>query len=133
MKDEAYYDKTARFYDLQYEEIREDIPFYIEYAQKQGSPILELGCGTGRVLIPTAEAGLEIWGLDISEGMLNVARSKIETLDREVVSRITLRRGDMGNFSLPKRFNLIIIPFRSFLILTTKGDQENALRCIRKH
>jgi len=133
LEDKAPYDDVARFYDLEYREIIEDIPFYLEYARMQGSPVLELGCGTGRVLIPIAETGLEVWGLDISEEMLNVARRKIEALDRAVASRITLRRGDMKNVSLPERFNLAIIPFRSFLHLTTKGDQENALMCIRKH
>lgn len=136
VKDEAfdnYMKDVARFYDLEYDEVSEDIPFFIEYAKKKGSPILELGCGTGRVLIPIARSGLEIWGLDASEEMLNVARSKIEALDAEIASRITLRKGDMKNFFLPKKFNLIIIPFRSFLALSTKEEQETSLRCIRKH
>jgi 2-polyprenyl-3-methyl-5-hydroxy-6-metoxy-1,4-benzoquinol methylase len=46
---------------------RIDIPFYLEYAQQCGSPVLELSCGTGRVLVPLAEAGFEIHGLDAQD------------------------------------------------------------------
>ena len=127
------YDAVARFYDLEFSERPEESRFYIEYAKKLGPPVLELGCGTGKVLIPIAKSGIEIWGLDISEEMLKVARQKIRLLDREVASRITLRKGDMRNFSLPKKFNLIIIPFASFHNLTTREDQKKALNCIHNH
>jgi len=127
MVNEESYDAVARFYDLEFSERPEESRFYIEYAKKLGPPVLELGCGTGKVLIPIAKSGVEVWGLDISEGMLNVVRKKIKLLDKEVASRITLRMGDMREFSLPKRFNLIIIPFASFHNLTTKEGQKKAL------
>jgi ubiquinone/menaquinone biosynthesis C-methylase UbiE len=57
----------------------EDIPFYVEYAKKSGGPVLELGCGTGRALIPIAKAGIEIWGLDISKSMLEIAKKEVDT------------------------------------------------------
>lgn len=133
MVDEESYDIVARFYDLEFSERPEESRFCIGYAKKLGPPVLELGCGTGKVLIPIAKSGVEVWGLDVSEGTLNVARKKIELLNKEVASRVTLRKGDMRNFSLPKEFNLIIIPFASFHNLTTAKDQKKALRCIYNH
>ena len=133
MVNEESYDVVARFYDLEFSERPEESKFYIEYAKKLGPPILELGCGTGKVLIPIAKSCVEIWGLDISEEMLNIARKKIKLLDKEIASRITLIKGDMRNFSLPKRFNLIIIPFASFHNLITTEDQKKALKCIYRH
>jgi ubiquinone/menaquinone biosynthesis C-methylase UbiE len=133
MVNEESYDTVARFYDLEYSERPEENRFFIEYADNLGPPVLELGCGTGKVLIPLAKSGVEIWGLDPSEGMLNAARKKIKLLDKEVASRITLTKGDMRNFSMPKRFNLTIIPFCSFQLLATTEDQEKALRCIHRH
>src|SRR5216683_2691595 len=58
---------------------RPDIDFYVQVARECGGPVLELGCGSGRILIPTARAGLNITGLDSSEGMLAVCRATIET------------------------------------------------------
>jgi SAM-dependent methyltransferase len=131
--DESEYDNVAEFYDSEYGDTTEDIPLYVEYARKQGSPVLELGCGTGRVLIPLAESGVEVWGLDTSERMLAIARTKIAALSREVASRIVLRLGDMREFSLSKKFNLIIVPFNTFLVMKTKEDREKALRRMREH
>jgi len=55
-----------------------DIGFYLDYARNCGSPILELACGTGRVLVPLVEADCEVHGVDISENMLAVCRRKVE-------------------------------------------------------
>ncbi|MCD6329120.1 MAG: class I SAM-dependent methyltransferase, partial [Candidatus Cloacimonetes bacterium] len=68
--------RNGLHYDAQHVEIVEDIPFYISQAQKADGPILELACGTGRITIPIARQDFDITGLDISEGMLKVAREK---------------------------------------------------------
>jgi SAM-dependent methyltransferase len=127
------YDNTAEFYDSEYGDVAEDVPFYIEYAKTLGSPVLELGCGTGRVLIPVAKSGIEVLGIDTSRKMLAVARTKISALNKNVASRITLCLSDMRAFSFAKKFNLIIIPFNTFLTMKTKRDKEKALRRIREH
>jgi ubiquinone/menaquinone biosynthesis C-methylase UbiE len=72
------FDRVAEFYDFE-TTLVEDIPFYVEYAKKSGGPVLELGCGTGRALIPIAKAGIEIWGLDISKSMLEIAKKEVDT------------------------------------------------------
>mgnify|MGYP001076493540 CR=1 FL=1 len=73
----SLYDEWAEVYELFYGNIKIDIPFCFEYAQQKGSPILEVACGTGRVLMPLAEAGYEVWGIDFSSGMLAKAQQKI--------------------------------------------------------
>jgi SAM-dependent methyltransferase len=127
------YDAPAGFYDSEYGDITEDIPFYIDYAKRLGSPVLELGCGTGRVLIPLARSGVEVLGIDTSRKMLAIAQTKISALNRDVASRMTLCLSDMREFSFTERFNLIIIPFNTFLVMKTKRDKERALRRIREH
>ncbi len=68
---------VSDFYDSMYDHLpRRDIEFFVDYAKKAGGKTLELGCGTGRVLIPTAAAGCEITGLDFSPYMLQKCRKK---------------------------------------------------------
>lgn len=122
----------AEWYDS-YIHLSEDVPFYVDLAREQGGPVLELGCGTGRIAIPTAEAGITIFGLDNSSSMLNIAKKKIAVREREIRNKITLQEGDMRNFHFDRSFSLITIPFRAFLHLLTVNDQRRALLCIHKH
>ncbi len=128
------YDRAdAAFYDYYAIGLEGDVQFYVEEAKKAGYPVLELGCGTGRVLIPVAEAGITIVGLDRAPAMLSIARQKISRLSVDTQRRIELVEGDMRNFSLGRLFKLVIIPYRAFLHLLTPEDQRQALRCIREH
>ena len=128
------YDRVdAAFYDYHATGLEGDVQFYVEEAQKAGSPVLELGCGTGRILIPIAESGISIVGLDRAPNMLSIAREKISRLNVETQSRIKLVEGDMRNFSLDKCFKLVMIPYRAFLHLLTPEDQRQALSCILEH
>ena len=126
------YDAWADVYDSIYSYVREDIPFYVEAARESKGPVLELGCGTGRVTIPIARAGVDIVGLDSSKAMLDVARRKVgDTASGG--GALTLLHGDMRDFSLDSSFGLVIIPFRGFLSLLTVEDQTRALLNIRRH
>ncbi|MGH2544861.1 MAG: class I SAM-dependent methyltransferase, partial [Ardenticatenaceae bacterium] len=78
----------AAYYDHFSFGLAGDAQFYVEEAVKAGSLALELGCGTGRVTIPIAQAGIEIVGLDLSESMLGIAKGKISTLGAEIQKRI---------------------------------------------
>ncbi|MBM4047814.1 MAG: class I SAM-dependent methyltransferase [Planctomycetes bacterium] len=128
------YDRAdAAFYDHVHRGLRDDVQFYVEEARKAGSPVLELGCGTGRVMIPVAEAGIPIVGLDRAPAMLAIARQKVAKLSAETQRRIEIIEGDMRSFTLGRRFDLITIPFRAFLHLLTSEDQRQALGCIREH
>lgn len=125
----------AQFYDfiVPYRD-RQDVAFFVEMAQRSGGPVLEAGCGTGRVLIPTARSGIEIAGLDGSSYMLSVCKSKLASQPASVQSKVTgLVQADMRVFELGRKFNLVTIPFRPFQHLLTVEDQLSCLLNIRKH
>jgi SAM-dependent methyltransferase len=124
------YDLFADVYDYQFSGLDLDLEFYTQEALKTGPPVLELACGTGRVTLAIAQAGVPIVGVDSSEGMLSRARAKAEVLGAVPVDWI---QADMRDFSLNKRFGLIIIPARSFLHLLDPVDQVQALANIREH
>ena len=126
------YDGWADIYDSIYAYVREDIPFYVQEDSRSGGPVLELGCGTGRVTLPIAQSGIDIVGLDNSEGMLEKARSKARLLE-DGNGHMDLRMGDMREFSLDRTFPLIIIPFRGFLALLSVEEQVRCLTAIKKH
>ncbi len=127
------YTLYPELYDVVYEDYLEDIPFYVEEAQRAHGPCLELGCGTGRVLIPVASAGVEVTGLDSSAPMVARARRKVAALPAEVRERIIVDEGDMRTFDLGRKFALIYVPFRAFLHLLSTSDQIAALRKIHDH
>ncbi len=85
------YDKIARLYDPWSRSVVEDVSFYVEEAVGSGGPVLELGVGTGRIAIPIAAAGVRIVGVDLSAGMLEVARERAALAGVSV----DLRLGDM--------------------------------------
>jgi len=112
---------------------RPDVGFFVEEARTSGSPVLDIGCGTGRVLIPTARAGLEVVGLDLSPRMLAVCRERLLGEPDEVRTRAHVIEADMRRFDLGQRFRLAMIPFRSFQYLLTIEDQLTCLAEIRRH
>src|SRR5687767_5211423 len=113
MNDAYYRDRrVAAGYDAEHASTPvtvEDIPFYVGLAQEAaaaGQAVLELGCGTGRVTLPIAEAGVEVVGVDSAPAMLDVARQK--AAGRENPRWV---EADMTSFRLDQRFGLAIIPF----------------------
>jgi len=112
---------------------RPDVAFFVEAAVACAGPVLELGCGTGRVLVPIARAGAEVVGLDSSEPMLAVCRDRLDLEDAAVRCRVQLVEADMREFDLPRRFALITIPFRPFQHLTGVDDQVSCLRSVHRH
>ncbi|QRK07517.1 methyltransferase domain-containing protein [Archangium violaceum] len=127
------YTDDAALYDVVCEDYREDVAFYVEEARRAGGPCLELGCGTGRLLIPAVEAGARVTGLDRSAAMLARARDRVQALPLPLRERVDLREGDMVSFSIEARFALITVPFRTFLHLLTVEEQLAALTNIRRH
>ena len=128
------YADYAEFYDLGAGGLG-DVPFYLAYAAVAGaSPVLELGCGTGRVTIPLAEAGYEVIGVDLSEPMLARCRGKV--FERGLDERVHLLLADMARFELERvDVGLACTPFRSFMHLTTQAEQlgclERTYACLR--
>jgi SAM-dependent methyltransferase len=104
---------------------------YRDFALAAGGPLLELGCGTGRVLIPLAADGQRITGLDVSAAMLAAARAKADAAGLR--DRVNLVQGDMRDFGLPTRFALAFIPINTFMHCYDGGEQLACLRSIRRH
>jgi SAM-dependent methyltransferase len=126
--------RIAEYYDhvVPYRE-RSDISFYVNAATEVGGPVLELGSGTGRVLIPTARAGVEVVGIDSSAHMVAVCRERLKDEASEVRNRIELVLGDMRAFDLNRTFRLVTTPFRSFQHLLNVRDQISCLESITRH
>ena len=112
---------------------RPDLDFYLDYARAAGGKILELGCGTGRLLIPIAAAGYEITGLDLSEHMLARCREKLSQQPAAVQARARIVQGDMTAFDLGERYALVTVPFRAFQHLLPVEEQLGCLRCAYEH
>src|SRR5690606_38175690 len=124
------YWNTAKLYDEDERAIvQDDIPFYLELADRCPGPVLELACGTGRVTLPLLRAGREVWGLDYSPHMLERLSRKLTACSAEERQRMHLLEADMADFRLPTRFSLIFIPFRSFQLLT---ETARAAACLQR-
>lgn len=131
MMDESENRSWAELYDSAHSDIVDDIPFYLDLARDAGGPVLVLGCKTGRVTIPIAEAGIDVVGVDHSAAMLDVARNKAQQL-QEPGGSVTLLQAEMTDFAheVDRRFRLALIPFSGFLSLRTTEDQERTLRSV---
>jgi SAM-dependent methyltransferase len=122
----------AETYDC-YAASRGDVPFWQSLAEETGGPVLELGCGTGRLLLPMAEAGLQITGLDLSPQMLAAAERKLMQMDESARKRVRLCHGNMAEFSLDQQFGTIVIPSRNLQILLTRDEQRSCLKRCARH
>jgi SAM-dependent methyltransferase len=132
----ALYDSfIADYYDESpiVRERTQDVAFYRDAARDFGDPILELGCGTGRVTMALAQMGKRITGLDLSERMLARAAQKRAALHTEERERVHLVQGDMARFELGEKFRLVIIPFRPFQHLLEVQQQMDCLECAHRH
>jgi ubiquinone/menaquinone biosynthesis C-methylase UbiE len=109
------------------------VRFYERLARKLGGPVLEVACGTGRIALPLAQAGLNVVGIDSSEAMLAIARRKLATLPAAVQQRIILINQDMSALDLDQRFGLVFVPARSFQHLLTIEPQRKSLQAFRRH
>jgi ubiquinone/menaquinone biosynthesis C-methylase UbiE len=127
----------VRAYDALYAaeppQIAGDVAFYEHLARETGGPLLELGCGTGRITLALAEGGFDITGIDVSDGMLAMARRKAAACPASVRDRLTLINQDMSQLNLGRRFDLAFVPFRSFQHLLTIDQQQQSLEAIRRH
>lgn len=128
----AQYEAIAELYDGYPGNYLEDILFYAEEAKQAGSPVLEIGVGTGRLAFCLAAIGLDVIGLDSSPSMLRLLERKREAVGGQP-GRLQVVAADMRRFSLRQRFPLAICAFRTFLHLLTRADQRRALRAIRRH
>lgn len=123
-----WYEQHAEQYDRLDPGLAGDVAFYVSLARAVMPPVLEVGCGTGRVTIAVARAGVPVVGLDRSDAMLAVARRRGGALPA-----IRWIRGDVREFVWPERFGLAFIPHRTFQHLLTPADQRAALARLHHH
>ena len=110
-----------------------DIPFFERLAVESGGPVLEIGCGTGRVAGALAAAGFDVVGIDRSAPMLRLAEERRASLPPDVAARLTFVQGDMTTLHLGRQFPLIVAPSRVFQFALTSDDQRAALGAFRAH
>ena len=132
---EDVYEAGAEYYDSAYTAKTDlvDQAFYVDLATRTGGPVLELGCGTGRITLPIAERGIDITGVDSSSSMLQVLHNKLDRSRADKHDNPLIVHGDMRDLSLGREFKLVIIPFRPLQHMYTVDDQLAALTTARDH
>ena len=126
----SLYDSIAELYDPWSVSVTEDVGFYVEEAERAGSPVVELAVGTGRIAVPTAAAGIRVIGIDSSPGMLDVCRRRAELAG--VADLLDLRLGELEAPPVDERVALVTCPFRSFLHLQDDDSRLRALGAARE-
>jgi SAM-dependent methyltransferase len=126
------YAQIARFYDWENAEFTEDLPYWCELARERGGPVLELGCGTGRVLLHLARENFEATGVDSAPEMIALARRRLEK-QPSLAGRVQLVEADFRRLDLKKTYPLILAPFNTFSHLIEPADADGALGSIAAH
>ncbi|GAB4520995.1 MAG: class I SAM-dependent methyltransferase [Anaerolineae bacterium] len=127
----GFYGTVARFYDAENTDKDDDIELYLELAEDYGGPIIDIGCGTGRVMLPLAEAGYEVHGIDNEEAMLERAvrhREEAQIPEEQMV----LHQGDVRTYQLDKKFKLTLVPYNGLMHFHTQESQLAVLRQLRQ-
>lgn len=124
-----FWDAFADLYDSYYDDdlVPDDTGFYVELARDADGPVLEVGCGTGRIYLELLRAGVDAHGIDISRGMLEILRER--AAERDLTPQTW--QADMRSFDADTEYDLVIVPFRSFLHNISLADQKAALRRCR--
>jgi len=120
------FDLLAHYYDLEHGAYDADFALYLGFAARTGSPVLELGCGTGRLLLALAAAGYSVTGVDVSAAMLARAQQKLAARP-DLAGRVRLVQADARDLALEQRFALAFWAINSFMHLTTQAAQLRAL------
>lgn len=132
---QSLYDSFALVYDLQHRTFLDDVPMYLQLAREhaaQGS-ILELGAGSGRVMIPLVEAGFRAVGVDESAQMLQLAEAHLRQSPRAPAERWALVQADARTLHLDEKFDMAFIALNTFLHNATRDDQLATLASARRH
>jgi len=122
---------VAKYYDYD-PRPKPDIAFYRAQIPSAESTVLELGCGTGRVLIPLISHCSYIHGIDSSDAMLQICRGKLQAA-RTPKARAIVQPGDITQLSLGRTFDLIIAPFHVFQVMITDEEVAGFFQTVRRH
>jgi SAM-dependent methyltransferase len=123
--------EAAQYYDVN-PTIPDDLVFYQARLPSSDAAVLELGCGTGRVLLPLAAMCGFIHGIDRSQAMLARCLQKVQAA-AVPSTKVRVERGEITHFALGRAFDLIIAPYRVFQLLETEAQVDGLFRCVRAH
>jgi SAM-dependent methyltransferase len=125
----------APLYDFEYRRRRADVNFYRRLGAEAGrpGPILELGCGTGRLTLALARDGFDVVGIDLAQAMLLRAAERTARLGQTARRRVRLVRADMRAFALGRKFPLVVSPFHAMQHLYTRSDFAACLARVKEH
>jgi SAM-dependent methyltransferase len=126
------YESLARFYDLENATRVDDLPLWAELARETGGPVLELGCGSGRVALHLAREGFEVVGVDSSPAMLALARDRLARNAR-AAEKVQLLLEDFTRLQLARVFPLVLLPYNTFAHLLEPADQSATMQTIAAH
>lgn len=120
------YEMIAEYYDLEFADFTADVEVYLAFAQRTGEPILEVGCGTGRLLLPLAQAGYQVDGVDRSPAMLARAAERLKAAGLQSVRLFQTDAEDLHQLS-DHTYRLAIVALNGFLHLPDRAAQQRAL------
>lgn len=126
------YARISELYDLEHETYGDDVDFYVNFIEAVGDPVLELGCGTGRLLTAIAEAGYRVTGTDRSEPMLERARALVA--DSGLQNLIQVQQGEMSDAEDAPGgpFGVAIIALNGLLHVADSREQRKVLKSVRR-
>jgi SAM-dependent methyltransferase len=117
---------AAIWHDVECGSYGADLPLWEELAERQGGPVLELGCGTGRVALHLARRGYEVIGLDREQELLDVLEQRAEG------SKLTSLRADARSFELEQQVGLVLAPTHLLQLLPDRDERSECLRCVAR-
>jgi SAM-dependent methyltransferase len=123
------FDRFARLYDWEHDRYLVDVDVHVGFARRFGGPVLELACGSGRLLAPLARVGFDVTGVDSSKAMLDRALGRLAAMGLQA----TLVQQRLESLHLDGKFRSILVGLDSFGLLIRREDQLAALRGARAH
>jgi SAM-dependent methyltransferase len=127
----GFYSRIARFYDAENQGKDDDIALYLRLAEQYGEPIIDIGCGTGRVMIPLAEAGYTVNGIDNEQAMLDRVERGIAH-QPGLAEQLVLHHGDVRDYKFAEPFKLTLVPYNGLMHFHTQDEQLRVLRQLRR-
>ena len=129
---EAYYADPA-LYDFHHRNYHADVKYYTDLAATRPGPLLELGCGSGRLTLPMAAARGSITAVDLSPGLLDGLRRKLAEGDPDAAARVEVIQGDIRSLNLKRKFPTVLLPFNTVMHFYADEDLTQAFACVKRH
>jgi SAM-dependent methyltransferase len=129
----GHWQRFAHWYDLDQGIFEDDIPLYLGLAERTGSPILELGCGTGRLVLALAQAGHQVTGVEREPAMLARAEEKVRLAGQAVAGGVALVPADFQTLELPERYRMAILAVNTWMDLPGPAEQAHVLQVVARH